>query len=136
MYYQNNRSLDFKAGTNKIIDLSFLNNGISFDWIEHFYHKINIQNLTKRWKIWIPVHIRNETKKEKATVKLMVYHGFIRLMDDIISFFLLFILKILKIIVDFSCKKLEKYRLEMDYSKIKKEVCVDSNIKRLVRTTS
>jgi hypothetical protein len=117
------------------VDISFLNDGNSFPGIENLsIRKIHIENRSARGRVEIPVRfvsspgeMRSKPRKSKG-IRSMVYKAAVRISDNAISFVLLFVLKALQKVVNISCSKLEKYRVEMDYSNRKEEVI---SIKRL-----
>jgi hypothetical protein len=127
--------LDLSKGLSDAIDLSFLNNGISFPGIENLsVRKIQIENRSGRGRVEVPVRFVSEASnarpiaKRSKNFRSIAYGMIVRVADNIVSFGLLIILKILQKAVNLSCSKLEKYRVEMDYSDRKEEVVT---IKRL-----
>lgn len=135
MLATNTIGLDLSKGLSDAIDLSFLNNGISFPGIESLsVRKIHIENRSGRGRVGVPVRFISEAHNTKSRVKRansfrsIAYRVIIRIADNTVSFGLLIILKILQKAVNLSCSKLEKYRVEMDYSDRKEEAIT---IKRL-----
>lgn len=117
------------------VDLSFLNDGTSFPGIENLsIRKIHIENRSARGRVEIPVRFVSSSEgargksKKSGNIRSMAYRAAVRIADNTISFVLLFVLKVLQKVVNTTCSKLEKYRVEMDYSARKEEVIT---VKRL-----
>lgn len=122
--------MDFGKRNYNTIDVNFLNNGLSFPGLDTFCSNIEIKNLSRPGRVIVPVHIKSQIKSKKTTLdKKAIYKVVIRITDNIISLVLLFILKILQKIVNFICSRLEKYRIEKDYSD--KEETKKMTIRRL-----